>query len=251
MLREFSPVFLDELSGILLQDRYEEKYILPVEFYKVLLKDMLSHYRILEVDGTRSYHYYTVYYDTPDLAMYTAHQNGKKDRYKIRFRKYLHSGRVFLEIKHKTNKGRTVKKQLRRDNIEEVLSEESKAFIARYSPYNPDTLKQVTGVDFFRITMTDTDAEERSTFDFHLKYIEDGREVFLPELGILEIKHPFRKHHSIVGSLLAGYHIKPTRFSKYCTGILMFHPHVKYNRFKPLLLTLNKLHHDSLFTLIG
>ena len=69
-------------------------------------------YRVLVTQTGRMCPYSTPYYDTPDLAMYTAHLNGVLRRRKVRTRTYLSSGQTFLEVKRKDNHGRTRKKRM-------------------------------------------------------------------------------------------------------------------------------------------
>ncbi len=247
LIRDFDPVTLDELSENPLMNRYDEKYILPVSIYAWLLPELFGHYRILEVGGVRSYRYVSTYLDTPALDMYLAHHNGRKDRYKVRFRKYVHSGKVYLEIKHKINKGKTFKKRVERPEVEESLLPESREFIRKYSPFSPDDLSPALRVSFSRITLADTVAVERFTFDYNLSFTANGKKQSLPDIGVLEVKHPGRKNHSVISSLLAKYRIFPSGFSKYCTGITLLYPQIKHNHFKPLLLTLKKMHHDALY----
>ncbi len=246
LLDDFYPVTLEELSANPLMDRYDEKYLLPVSTYAWLLPGLIAHYRVLEVDGVRSYGYQSCYMDTPALDMYLAHQNGKKDRYKVRFRRYVHSGKIYLEVKHKINKGKTFKKRLERTSQENPLQEPSRDFITRLTPFDPDDLAVMLKVSFSRITMANPGAEERFTFDYRLSFDGNGRSLSLPEVGVLEVKHAGRKNNSVITSLLEKYRIFPSGFSKYCTGMVLLYPGIKYNRFKPLLRTLNKMHHDTL-----
>ena len=62
-------------------------------------------YRVQEVQGERNIVYHTTYLDTPDYAMYLAHQNGRVIREKIRVRTYVSSGLTFLEVKKKIFSG--------------------------------------------------------------------------------------------------------------------------------------------------
>ncbi len=251
VIDEFEPVSLEELSVNPLMDRYNEKYILPVSAYTWLLPELINYYRVLDIEGIRSYGYVSTYFDTPSGEMYLVHQNGKKNRYKIRFRRYVHSGKVYLEIKHKINKGKTLKKRMERPAEEEVFSPGSAEFIRKYSPYDPDKLSTALTVSFSRITMADPVAEVRFTFDYHIEFTAAGKKLPLPETGILEVKHPGRKDHSQITTLLKKYRIFPSRFSKYCTGIALLYPGIKYNRFKPLLLSLNKMHYGTLSSYIA
>ena len=53
---------------------------------------------------------------------YNDHHNQRVNRHKIRFREYVDSGLIYLEVKCKTNKGKTVKKRLKVDKISKSLS---------------------------------------------------------------------------------------------------------------------------------
>ena len=251
LIKDFDPVTLGELSENPLMDRYDEKYLLPVSIYAWLLPELIGHYRILEVGGVRSYRYVSTYLDTPALDMYLTHHNGWKNRYKVRFRRYVHSGKVYLEIKHKINKGKTFKKRLERPEEEKNLLPESRGFIQKYSPFSPDDLSPALRVSFARITLADPVAVERFTFDYKLRFEVNGKKQSLPDIGVLEIKHPGRINHSVITSLLAKYRIFPTGFSKYCTGTALLYPQIKHNRFKPLLLTLKRMHHDALYPVVA
>ena len=71
---------------------------------------MLSnHYQVLEINNMRILPYSTTYLDTSDYLFYYQHVRGEFERYKLRYRKYEATNESFLEIKKKTNKGRTIK----------------------------------------------------------------------------------------------------------------------------------------------
>ncbi|MGK0279252.1 MAG: hypothetical protein ACI9RU_002028, partial [Litorivivens sp.] len=103
----FEPISLSEMEGTALLDRTDTKFMLDQGTLIELLKEVQGDYRILEVKGIRMNRYKTLYFDTPDLDFYHLHQNGKKNRHKVRSRKYLDSDLCFLEVKFKNNKGRT------------------------------------------------------------------------------------------------------------------------------------------------
>ena len=67
---------------------------------------------ILQIDGKRKHDYKSLYFDTEDRKFYNDHHNQRVNRYKVRYREYVDSGLVFLEIKCKNNKGKTIKKRL-------------------------------------------------------------------------------------------------------------------------------------------
>ncbi len=239
LLRSFDAVTLGELSGNL-QDRYDEKYLIPVAVYLELLEQLTGYYRMLEVGGVRDYQYVSSYLDLPGFPFFLAHHNGRKDRYKVRYRRYLHSGKVFLEVKHKINKGKTLKKRMVTDTESERPRGEEVSFLRENTPFDPSQMRRVLQASFARITIASPAGDERITYDHNLSFRAGDREIALPGFGVMEIKHSGRKHSSPMTALLLQYGITPGSFSKYCTGIALLYPGIKYNRFKPLILSLKK-----------
>ena len=59
-----------------------------------ILKNISSEYFCLEIDG-KGLLLQTEYLDTIDNLLFKNHQNGKLNRYKIRFRDYIESKKTF------------------------------------------------------------------------------------------------------------------------------------------------------------
>ena len=100
-LSAFSSISLEEMSTIRLMNRTDTKYIVSLSALMDVLQRASNCYRVQEVQGERNIAYHTTYLDTPDYAMYLAHQNGRVIREKIRVRTYVSSGLTFLEVKKK------------------------------------------------------------------------------------------------------------------------------------------------------
>lgn len=98
-LSAFSSISLEEMSTIRLMNRTDTKYIVSLSALMDVLQRASNCYRVQEVQGERNIAYHTTYLDTPDYAMYLAHQNGRVIREKIRVRTYVSSGLTFLEVK--------------------------------------------------------------------------------------------------------------------------------------------------------
>ncbi|MFN2132576.1 MAG: carbohydrate-binding domain-containing protein, partial [Anaerolineae bacterium] len=94
--------------------RTDVKYLLSEEQLLCALAGLTGAYRVLEIEARRLHGYRTIYFDTPDLALYRQHHNGWRERYKVRERTYTDSDLTFLEIKHKIDATTTVKS---RDSI--------------------------------------------------------------------------------------------------------------------------------------
>ena len=85
-LSAFSSISLEEMSTIRLMNRTDTKYIVSLSALMDVLQRASNCYRVQEVQGERNIAYHTTYLDTPDYAMYLAHQNGRVIREKIRVR---------------------------------------------------------------------------------------------------------------------------------------------------------------------
>ena len=107
ILNGFPSISLAEMEGVRLMNRTDTKYTTTTEQLALFLKQLQKDYYIQEINGKRISPYQTIYLDTPGLAMYLAHQNGRRTREKIRMRSYTDSSLTFLEIIDKNNKGRT------------------------------------------------------------------------------------------------------------------------------------------------
>lgn len=78
-----------------------------------LLAGIHDDLRVLEVDGRRTLRYETVYFDTPDLALFHQAARRRPRRAKVRVRTYCDSGEVALEVKVREPRGLTVKHRRR------------------------------------------------------------------------------------------------------------------------------------------
>src|SRR5687768_2586669 len=108
----FEPVSLHEIGAAALMDRVDTKFVLPVGSVAGILASLKGGYRVLEVGGRRLSRYSTRYFDTPDLRLYHAHHAGRARRYKVRVRTYVDSEARYLEVKLRTNRGRTTKERV-------------------------------------------------------------------------------------------------------------------------------------------
>jgi len=245
ILNDFNPIGLTEMDRVNLLNRTDIKFIFNYDRLFMILKNLTDNYKILKINNDPLQHYHTLYFDTQNFLLYKSHHNGKLNRYKVRYRKYLNSDRCFLEIKFKNNKSRTVKIRVRKRKMDPVLSESSKKFIAENTSINPNELVPKLSNKFTRLTLVHNQAQERVTIDYNLKYSNEEKYEDLPNLVIAEVKHDKYNSHSDFIQLMRQIHIKPFRISKYCIGSISLFKDLKYNRFKEKLLTINKISHGT------
>lgn len=242
LLAGFSPISLEEMSGIRLMNRTDTKYIVSLRALTDVLQRACPYYRLQEVDGERNITYRTTYLDTSDCAMYLAHQNGRIVREKIRVRTYVSSGLTFLEVKNKNNKGRTDKKRIRVQGLHTLHTDGGEEFLRNYAWYELSVLKLLLENRFHRITLVNKAMTERLTIDtgVHFRHLLTGMEADLDNLAIIELKRDGRTF-SPIGEILHELHIRPFGISKYCVGTVLTAGARKYNRFKPKLRMAEKI----------
>jgi hypothetical protein len=236
----FEPISLAQMDGVKLMDRTDTKFVFKFEKLPGFLEQIMNYYSVLEVANARVSRYNTLYFDTDDFQLYLQHQNGKLNRHKIRFRRYVESGLNFFEIKFKNNKGRTIKDRIKRDDTEFKIDVKEKCFISEKTSLDPDSLKPKLWVNYSRITLVNKSSRERLTLDTNLNFKNDIADRKFNDLVIAEVKQE-RYSPSPFIRLMREHHIKDGFISKYCFGVISLHESIKKNNFKPKLLCLNKL----------
>jgi len=241
VLRNYAPITLEQLQADHLMSRFDEKYVFHLSRLKPFLKELRSNYTVLSVNDKLMAQYENIYFDTPDLKSYHDHHNGITTRYKIRFRRYNDSGHCFLEVKRKDNRGCTNKERLPVDTLRREMNEEQNNFLSERTKGFPLPLLPSLSNNFFRITLVNEPLRERVTIDLLIHFKNEMREKNLEEVVIAEVKQERHYYDSAFKKLMQRERIFPVNISKYCMGTLLTHPGIKYNRFKPKLITLNKI----------
>lgn len=243
MVNSMSPITLEEMNDVKLMNRVDTKFLVTSDQLIAILKGIHDHYYAQEVEGKRLSPYSTVYYDTPDLKMYTIHHDRHLVRDKVRVRTYVDSHLTFCEVKHKTNKGRTKKKRIEvQPDTDIVHDPEASAFLAERQPYPVESLIPNLETAFDRFTLVNFEKTERLTIDCNLRFnnFVSGTSASMDSLVIMELKQDGRAR-SLLKEVLFDLRIKPYKISKYCIGTAMTRPEVKQNRFKKKLRRINKL----------
>lgn len=244
-LRSFVPIHLDEMDGIKLMNRFETKYLFCIRKLPDLLDRLSGIYKILEIDQIRVFPYHTTYLDSSEYLFYNQQLTGKLARHKVRYRRYESTGLSFLEVKMKTNKNRTIKWRIENNFNSNFLDENASLFIKEYIPYDSLDLKPVLINGFTRITLAEIELKERITLDFNLKFSSpDGISAELPFLAIAELKKEGYSGHSPFAEVIKQFGIRPTGFSKYCTGNVLLRDMPRRNLLKPKLLLINKIENE-------
>lgn len=231
---EFAPVTLAELGRAALMDRVDTKFLLPATALPPALHQFVARYRALEVADRRLSRYHTLYFDTPDLALYRAHHDGRFPRRKVRVRTYLDTGTQFLELKVKLNTGRAVKTRVRLDPDAPLRDQLVQSELLQNEGMTADALRETVTVRYSRMTLVSVGTAERVTLDLDLELSLDGRTRSYPHLAIAEVKQEGRAASPFLAAMRsAGF--REFGVSKYCLGIASLDAQAKKNLYKQLL----------------
>ena len=236
----FSPIKLAEMDNVKLMSRSDTKFAFKISKLPELLNQIIPFYRVLEINGKLIHDYKSLYFDTDDRKFYLDHHNGRVNRNKVRFREYVGSDLTFLEIKRKNNKGKTIKKRIKVDSINDDLSVKQKEYIHSIIGSNI-ILNSKQWINFSRITFVHKVYKERLTIDINLNFKEKDRRGDLNQIAIGEVKQERMSRLSDFMRIAKDLHILPIRISKYCMSTLELNPELKQNRFKEKTLFLTKL----------
>lgn len=245
-LTRLAPVALSEVQALAdLQTRVDRKYVLGPDVVERLVAEVVDGASVLTIDGRTSFRYESVYFDTPDLAAYRDAAHGRRRRFKVRTRAYLDTSACVLEVKSRGGRDETVKQRIPYD-IEDrmLLTPAAQAFVL-------DSLAAAgrTGVDrtvdvaclrptattsYLRTTVVDLGAGTRLTVDVDLVVsTPDGACARLADQVVLETKSAGRASAADRWLWATGH--RPTRISKYCSGLAALDPTLPANRWSRTL----------------
>jgi len=243
-MNDLAVLPLDELASISLADlndeaslltRKDRKYLVSLEVARLLTaKDDLL---VLEIDGRRSFRYESVYFDTPDRVSYLAAAHKRRRRFKVRTRSYLDSGVCSLEVKTRERRGLTEKHRLPYA-IEQRSSLDGRAleFIEGFERIAPVSrrLEPTLTTRYERSTLLERNSMSRITIDTHVEFeAADGSDLSLPDMAVVETKTSGPP--CAIDHFLWSLHRRPTKISKYCTGLAALTPGLPANKWNRVL----------------
>lgn len=171
--RRMPTLDLDRIAAVRLMNRVDTKYLVDERRCMELLERAADQYYVQIIDDCRACRYATLYYDTPQWDMYHLHHNRRLTRQKIRTRTYVETGVTYLEVKNKSNKGRTHKRRMTLDrSLFAAAATDTAAadFLRREARYAPETLSPSLATRFVRVTLVNHAMTERLTIDFDLHF---------------------------------------------------------------------------------
>ncbi|WP_461172558.1 polyphosphate polymerase domain-containing protein [Arthrobacter sp. Z1-9] len=235
-LCRFPTIGLEELnSEAELQTRVDRKYVVPAGLVRQLLDTFRADVRVLEMDGSRSFAYDSVYFDTAGLDSYLLAARGRRRRYKIRTRTYVDSALSFLEVKTEGAREATVKERIpyhledRARLTAEGLDYIRETLTASVGAMPSGPLGPVLETRYNRTTLYLPESGSRATIDTDVTWQRPDHTAWvLDEAVILETKSgstagPLDRH-------LWSHGVRPSRISKFATGMAALCPDLPANR---------------------
>ena len=237
----FTPITLDEMESVALLSRTDTKFIMSTSQLLMAINTLQNHYKILTVCGKRLNHYRSLYFDTPDFQLYNLHVNDRANRYKVRSREYTDTQLSFLEVKHRTNRNRTIKERIPTPRPVMRFDKDAENWLSGVLPYDSRNLEAKIWNTFSRITLVSIKNCERVTLDVDLTFYTEDKIIQLNDIAIAEVKVDALHRRSEFLTQMHTLRIQSHGFSKYCVGVSMLYDRVKKNAMKPKVLLLNKI----------
>ncbi len=256
LIDPFQPISLPQLNNkAAMLNRLDNKYILAAPVLRQALPQLAEHFDILEIGGKRDFTYLTCYFDDREFTSYFEHHNGRRQRCKVRVRKYADMRQCFIEVKLKDKRGITVKKRL--DHPYEKYGEldvRAKEFIrAAYDEFYGRKfeleLTPLLEISYQRVCLVAKNGGERMTIDFGLSFAGIDRSQAIDERVVI-VETKSANGNGIADKFLRELHQHPTkRCSKYCIGAATLGLVGKHNNFLPVLRKVNAMPAPAVATL--
>lgn len=226
-----------------LQTRVDRKYVLRRDAASEILSALPPGTHVVDIDGSRTARYSSVYFDTPERASFHLAATGRRRRFKIRTRCYVDTQTVFFEAKTRGGRGVTVKERiLYAPDKNGTITAEGRDFaldalLAIGHPEPEETvsaLRPMLTTTYERATFCQPGTASRVTVDASLRWEDvDGTTLELPDSVIVETKSGLAP--SAMDRLLWARGCRPESISKFGTGTAALHPELRRNKWARVL----------------
>jgi VTC domain len=253
LVRPFAPISLDALNAkAAMLERLDNKYVVRALVLNKALGDLTQLFDVLEIDGERAFTYDTCYFDDAERRSYFDHHQGRRQRMKVRVRRYVDAGLCFVEVKLKDKRGITVKKRMpytveKFGTLDDAaVKHVEKCYSSLYGKPFDRELEPVLSMRYRRITLVAREGGERMTIDSQIRFFGGDDEHGTDEdVFIVETKSSHG--NGVADSILRKFHQHPTNgCSKYCVGMSVTGAVDRFNKFMPALRKLGALEQLSM-----
>jgi hypothetical protein len=214
--------------------RTDRKYVIPADDLDAVLTGIPG-MRVLEIDGRRCSRYESTYLDTVDLDSWTSAARCRRRRWKVRTRTYADSGERWLEVKTRGRRGVTVKERLPGSGDDLVVAGSAGDWVrdrlaaARVHDVDPTGLVPTLHTSYRRTTILLDGDTARATVDRDLRWVSGHGTAEVGAVLVVETKSATPRPGPLDRRLWALGH-RPTRISKYGTGLALLTPDLAGNR---------------------
>lgn len=242
------PLSLEALNAkAAMLERRDHNYVVGADTLQRVVVQLAPLFDVLEIDGRRAFTYETCYFDDPGLRSYFDHHQGRRQRMKVRVRRYVDSGLCFVEVKLKDRRGSTVKQRMpcAPENFARLdaaaLAHVQRCHEAMYGRPFERPLAPVLQMRYRRTTLVARAGGERMTIDGQIRF--DGAPAgAAPDDGLFIVETKSAHGRGLADAVLRRLHVHPTQgCSKYCVGLSATGLVDRFNRFRPALKRLGLL----------
>jgi VTC domain len=248
LVQPFAPIGLDALNKkAAMLERLDNKYVVRADVLQAAVHTLAEHFEVLEIEGQRAFTYDTCYFDDASRRSFKDHQQGRRQRMKVRVRRYLDAHLCFVEVKLKDKRGITVKKRMvYEEDKYGMLDDRAVAHVQhcyeqQYGRPFSGALEPVIEMRYQRVTLVAKQGGERMTIDTRLNFIR-GEQQHAAGDDVFIVETKSANGHGLADSILKRWHQHPTNgCSKYCVGMSVLGVVNQFNRFMPALRKLGAL----------
>ena len=193
------------------------------------------------MDGLRTFEYDSVYFDTPQLDSYLLAARGRRRRFKIRTRTYVDSAASFLEVKTEGGREATVKERIpygpadRSRITAEGLAYVNDTLAAAVGAVPAGPLGPVLETRYRRTTLFLPGSGSRATLDEARHLAAPGADPLAPGPGPSCSRPSRARRPGPLDRHLWANGIRPSRISKFATGMAALCPELPANRWHSTL----------------
>lgn len=248
LVSPFAPVSLKALNAkAAMLERLDNKYVVRGAVLRHAVPELAQRFDALEIDGQRAFTYETCYFDDAEHRCYYDHHQGRRQRVKVRVRRYVEAGLCFVEVKLKGKRGITVKKRMPYETDkyatldDAAIAHVEQAYQALYGRPFARELEPVLQMSYRRITLVAREGGERMTIDSDIRFL-GAAEPQRTDDDVFIVETKSANGNGLADAILRGLHQHPTNgCSKYCVGMSVTGAVDRFNRFRPALRKLGAL----------
>jgi len=244
-LRCFPEISLEETNKTArMLNRIDNKYVVSRSELVTVLDELKDDFKLLKIEGCDIFSYKSCYFDDNGRC-FREHQQGKRQRFKVRTRLYVESDKAYFEVKLKGKRGQTDKSRKKCDQFHDfAVSDEQQLMLRNLyeKNYGKAFLHRMTPalhVTYKRFTLVSASGGERVTVDFHLGFeAPSGKTAQVgDDFIIVETKSADGRGKS--DRILKHNRIRQAKScSKYCIGMVLAGEVRTYNKFRAIVKTI-------------